>query len=128
MSEEEMKAIIHNTYEALMNKDFETMLSYCSEDVTLAWASFIFEGKNTVRQWAEGLWQMFSEIKFLEKKLVVDRSAARHDFIIVVTTRAGRKGMLPATAIYVFKNNKIQTLQIAISLGFLYFTKKDLEL
>lgn len=125
MSENRIKATIHNVYEALKNKDVETMLSYCTDDVTLTWGYFVFEGKNAVKRWAEEMLQMFPEIEHEDDKITVNKNIARHNFVLVVTTTSSRKGILPAMATYDFNNEKIQHLMIAILPGLLILKEEE---
>ena len=54
LSEEDIKETIHNFYRALITGNLEDVLSICTEDVVLNWASFIFKGKDGIRRWAGG--------------------------------------------------------------------------
>lgn len=119
-----MKASIHGYYGALISKDVDTMLSFCSEDVTLDWESFTFRGRSEVKAWAEEFGRIFSEIMIVEIKLEVQRSTAKHDFIIVVSALDGRKGLAPAMGTYSFNEGKIQHVQTILSWD-LIFSAKD---
>lgn len=60
--EEEIQATIHNACQALINKDVDTFLSYCTDNVSLVWGPFSFERTDGVKQWAKELGQMFPKL------------------------------------------------------------------
>lgn len=63
----------------------------------------------------------------MEERLIVDENRARHEFSLLVLTSSNRRGMLPVTATYSFKDEKIELLRIAVSRGVLIFSRKEGE-
>jgi len=127
MREGEVEEVIRDAYRALVRGDVDRMLSFCTDDVTLDWGPFTFEGEEEVRQWEEELRRMFPEIGILETRLEVHGSTAVHEFIIEVTTPEGRRGILPVTGNYDVKDGKIQRISITLLRGALIVSEAEIK-
>jgi hypothetical protein len=127
MSEEKLKAVLRDFYGALTSSDFEKMLSVCGEEATLNWAHFTFKGSKKLRIWAEELKNMFPGLRIRGHKFVAINSKVTHEFLIEFVGQWGRKGGLPCTGIYEFKNEKIKNIAISSSWGFITFSSEEAE-
>jgi hypothetical protein len=127
LSEEKTLEIIRSAYTALLSGDIDGMLSHCTNDVTLNWGPFTFEGRSELRRWAEELREMFPTMRIRETKLMVQGSKASHDFLILFRAPNGQQGRLEIRAEYTLKNQQIQYIQTTLSLGVLTFEKEEIE-
>jgi len=127
LSEEKLKAVLRDFYGALTSSDFEKMISFCGEEATLNWSHFAFKGRKKLRRWAEELKKMFPRLRIKGYKFMAINSKVTHEFLIEFVGQCGRKGGLPCTGIYEFKNEKIQNITISSSWGFLTFSSEEAE-
>ena len=131
MSEEEIRTNICNFYEGLIRGDAERMLSSCSNNVTLEWASsafrVTFRGEDDLRKWAENIRQIFPKIMLEEVELIINGITAKHQFILHLSVPDGRRGILPAMAAYDLNEGKSQHIQITLSKGFLIFNEAQIN-
>ena len=125
LAEGEIREVIHGFYRAIINKDVDRMFSFCTQDITLRWASFTFKGRTEVGRWLEELYKLFTKMGIEEANLVINKNEAAHDFVIRVTTPNGRRGILPTKGSYKLKDGKLQEIQMTPSWGFLIFSREE---
>ncbi|MDQ1280466.1 MAG: Nuclear transport factor 2 family protein [Thermoproteota archaeon] len=127
MSEKESEEVLHNFTNLLMSGDIEEALSVCTEDVVFRWMSTTFKGKEEIRHWSSELRRIFKLISLEEIKFVIKGDKMTHEFMMYVTVPDGRRGATRGIGTYDMENGKINLASIAISTGFLIFSREEIE-
>ena len=127
MSETEIRESVYGFCQALTLKNWDKIRSLLSDQASLSWGPYGFEGTEKILNWAEELFELFPFLSFKEKKLQVYGSAAQHEFMIAFLTAQGRKGWLPCEATYKFKDGKIHQVNIKLLHGFLAVSRDEIE-
>ena len=125
--EERYKTQIYSFLTALSGKDWEKLQSFLSDNTTLSWGPYTFDGREQILTWAKELLELFPTMGFQEKALEVRGTTAKHEFIIVFITSDGQKGFLPCIGNYNFKDDIINNLKISLLPGVLAVDGKDME-
>ena len=79
----------------------------------------MFEGKGMIKRWAKGLRELLPELEITHGHIGVQRNRASHSFTLNIVMLDGKKGWLPCTGAYDFKDGKIQQAKITLSYGYL---------
>ena len=115
MSERERKSIrllvyervIRDIHEAINKGDLEKALSFFADDATMITCEGTFTGKAEIRRRFTWFVQQWSDLKVIEKDLILGEDRVAHEYVIEGTTPHGKEH-LPGAAIYVFGNGKVQ--------------------
>jgi hypothetical protein len=127
MSETGIKQVVYGFYQALSLKNLDNIKSLLSDEATLSWGPYDFVGKESILAWANEFFELFPFISIKEKKLEVNESTAKHEFMIAFLTAQGRKGWLPCESTYTIKDGKIHQLKVKLLHGFLAVSKDEVE-
>ena len=130
MSKKDVEASIQGFYDALMNKDLEGLLSFCTEDAILMWASFTFKGREEIKRWAMEFGEHFTKLTLENISIVQAKDYTIHRFNITITLPDERKGWAPGVGRYEFKNGKFQRIWIDLfrKRGRILIKRRDLPL
>jgi len=112
LSQEEIIGNIREAYRALARGNIEVFLDLFSENATLTWGPFKFEGKPCIEEWARELLESFTVISFQERSIVVNEDEVKHDYFMTVLNKDSSKGVIEAIAGYRLEGGKIRDLKI----------------
>lgn len=118
MYAEDNKATIRSFYKALTAKDVDKTLSFFTDDAVLIWGPFTFRGKEEVKRWLIELGELALSLQFGEKSFATQGNMVTNEFFLGLLTYDGKKGLIPGTSIYEFKNGKIQQIKVTLSIGY----------
>jgi len=127
LSEGATRARVHSFCQALTGKNLETLKSLLSEEASLSWGPYDFEGRESILTWAGELFELFPFMTFKEKILTVEGPSVKHEFLIAFMTSQGQKGWLPCESTYEFKGDKISQVKVKLLHGFLSVNREDIE-
>jgi len=127
-SQGEIIGNIREAYRALARGDVEVFLDMCSDDVTLAWGPFKFEGKPCVERWARELLQSFTSIGFVEKSITVKGDEVKHEYFMSTVNQDMSRGVIEAVAGYRLEGGKIRDLKINLHNGYLIVKRERLKI
>jgi len=77
----EMKKTIRDILEAFNRKDLSTMFSFYADDVTYIRSEGTFKGKEEVKRYYTWVFSNWSDIKLIEKDIIVEGDRAALEFI-----------------------------------------------
>jgi len=118
VSEEKNKAVIRSFHRALITNNVDEALSYFTDDAVLIWGPFTFQGKEEIRRWVIELGEMARNLQFGEKSFVIQGNRVTIEFFMGLLTYDGKRGLIPGTGVYEFKNGKFQQIKITLSYGY----------
>jgi hypothetical protein len=148
MFKEEMKSFIHKVYGSLMHGDIEKILTTCTKDVTLTFASYIlktraeideslafneidatyeFKGQDEIKKIIIWLRVQFSNLKVSHRQIFFKENKIFHMFLVEVPIPNG-KGFMPVHALYEFHAGKFSRIQIRFLTGYLSLKRKSLKI
>ncbi|UCH36882.1 MAG: hypothetical protein JSV76_04105 [Candidatus Bathyarchaeota archaeon] len=117
VDEHEYTRLIHSFYQTVCRGEASEALKYCSEDITLSWGIFKFNGKPALQQWIKELRQSFRGIEFIDKQIQIEMNKATHLFVFRIVTPMGGIGLMPAIGTYQFQRGLFQSLDISLQDG-----------
>lgn len=120
--------VVKAFYDALMKKDLQSLDSLCTEDATLMWALYKFEGRNEIKKWAAELGEHFCKLILDHTFMDGGKDYIVHKFNLKVTMPNGRRGWIPGVGKYEFKDRKLKQIWMnpIRSSGNILITQKDL--
>lgn len=124
---EEKRVRVQGFYQALLEKDFETLLKSCTEDVILFWGPYKFEGREKVKQWATEFKELFPRSGIADKVVKFEENRMTNDFVLSFIIPSGECGWLQCVGTYGFEGDKIQSVRIEPLKGIFTIKKEDLE-
>ena len=127
MSEIQVKKLVYSFCQALSMKNTGKLNDLLTENSSLSWGPYDFDGKEKILEWAIELFELFPFMSFKEKSLEVTNSIARHEFMIAFLTTEGRKGWIPCEADYNIKDDHITQIKVKLLHGFLSVSKDEVE-
>ena len=127
MSEIQVKKLVYSFCQALSMKNTGKLNDLLTENSSLSWGPYDFDGKEKILEWAIELFELFPFMSFKEKSLEVTNSIARHEFMIAFLTTEGRKGWIPCEADYTIKDDHITQIKVKLLHGFLSISKDEVE-
>lgn len=117
ITEHECRTRIQGFYRTVAQGDAQKAMEYCTEEVTLTWGAFKFNGKEALKHWVKELRQSFRGIVFVEKQILVGSDKVTHLFVFRIVTPMGGIGLMPATGTYLFQKDRFQQLDIKLQDG-----------
>jgi hypothetical protein len=127
LSEAATREHVHSFCQALTGKNLDKLRSLLSDEASLSWGLYDFEGKESILTWAGELFELFPFMTFKEKSLEVQGSSVKHEFLIAFMTSQGQKGWLPCESTYEFNGDKIRQVKVNLLHGFLAVNRDDIE-
>ena len=127
LSEAATRERVHSFCQALTGKNVDKLKSLLSNEASLSWGPYDFEGKESIQTWAGELFELFPFMTFKEKNLEVQGSSVKHEFLIAFMTSSGQKGWLPCESTYEFNEYKISQVKVNLLHGFLAVSREDVE-
>jgi hypothetical protein len=127
LSEGATRERVHSFCQALTGKNLEKLRSLLSDQASLSWGPYDFEGNESILAWAGELFELFPFMTFKEKALVVQGPSVNHEFLIAFMTSQGQKGWLPCESTYEFKGKLIDRVKVNLLHGFLAVSRDDVE-
>jgi hypothetical protein len=118
---------VHSFCQALTGKTLDTLSTLLSDEASLSWGPYDFEGKDNILAWAGELFELFPFMTFKEKNLAVQGPSVKHEFLIAFMTSQGQKGWLPCESTYEFKGGLIDRVKVNLLHGFLAVSRDDVE-
>jgi len=113
--------------QALTGKNLDKLRNLLSDEASLSWGPYDFEGKESILTWAEELFELFPFMTFKEKTLEAQGPSVKHEFLIAFMTSQGQKGWLPCESTYEFKGDLIDRVKVNLLHGFLAISRDDVE-
>lgn len=127
LSEAAVRERVHNFCQALTGKNRDILRNLLSDEASLSWGPYDFDGKERILTWAGDLFELFPFMTFKEKSLEVQGSSVKHEFLIAFMTSSGQKGWLPCESTYEFNGDKISQVKVNLLHGFLAVNRDDIE-
>jgi hypothetical protein len=127
LSEAATRERVHSFCQALTGKNLDKLRILLSDEASLSWGPYDFEGKESIITWAGELFELFPFMTFKEKNLEVQGPSVKHEFLIAFMTSQGQKGWLPCESTYEFNGDKISQVKVNLLHGFLAVNRDDIE-
>jgi hypothetical protein len=127
LSEAVVRERVHSFCQALTGKNQDILRNLLSDEASLSWGPYDFDGKESILTWAGELFELFPFMTFKEKGLEVQGSSVKHEFLISFMTSSGQKGWLPCESTYEFNGDKISQVKVNLLHGFLAVNRDDIE-
>ena len=127
LSETVIRERVYGFCQALSVRNLEKLESLLTDEATISWGPYDFEGKEGILTWAGELHDLFPFMAFKEKSLVVQGPSVKHEFLIAFMTSQGQKGWLPCNSTYEFKGGLIDRANVNLLHGFLAISRDDVE-
>ncbi len=127
LSERATRERVHSFCQALTGKNLDTLSTLLSDEASLSWGPYDFEGNESILAWAGELFELFPFMTFKEKTLEVQGPSVKHEFLIAFMTSSGQKGWLPCESTYEFNGDKISQVKVNLLHGFLTINRDDIE-
>lgn len=127
LSEGATRERVRSFCQALTGKNLDKLRNLLSDEASLSWGPYDFEGKESILTWAEELFELFPFMTFKEKTLEAQGPSVKHEFLIAFMTSQGQKGWLPCKSTYEFKGDLIDRVKVNLLHGFLAISRDDVE-
>ena len=127
LSETVIRERVYGFCQALSVRNLEKLESLLTDEATISWGPYDFEGKEDILTWAGELHDLFPFMAFKEKSLEVQGPSVKHEFLIAFMTSQGQKGWLPCNSTYEFKGGLIDRANVNLLHGFLAISRDDVE-
>ena len=127
LSEGATRERVRSFCQALTGKNLDKLRNLLSDEASLSWGPYDFEGKESILTWAGELFELFPFMTFKEKTLEAQGPSVKHEFLIAFMTSQGQKGWLPCESTYEFKGDLIDRVKVNLLHGFLAISRDDVE-
>ncbi len=109
-----IKSIIRNMLKAYNNRDLTSVLSFFADDATYIRSEGTFRGKEEIKRYYNWSYSNYSEIKLVEKVIIVEGDRAVLEWALEGTSvmGGGKKAQLQGLDLFEFKNGKVQEVHI----------------
>ena len=125
LSEGATRERVRSFCQALTGKNLDKLRNLLSDEASLSWGPYDFEGKESILTWAGELFELFPFMTFKEKTLEAQGPSVKHEFLIAFMTSQGQKGWLPCKSTYEFKGDLIDRVNVNLLHGFLTISRDD---